>query len=90
MQFEAVRQARIDAGKTQAEVVKEVGHGLAWIYAIERGITTPSLEDADKIAEFLGVDDSTTLFSRIRGIPGAALVVGRPIDLPQDDERGKA
>ena len=85
---EPVRAERIRAGKTQAEVARFVSHGLSWIYQIENGVTVPSLEDADKLADFLGVADSTTLFSRIRRIPGCALLVGRPSDLPQDDEGG--
>lgn len=65
MHFEAVREARIQAGLTQAAVAQAVGHGLAWLYQIERGLTIPSRKDAERIGELLQ-SEPEALFSKIR------------------------
>ena len=65
---ERIKQARIDAGMTQAELAKESGLSCATISSYERGLKAPNVSIAAAIARVLrvsidwlvGLDDNQT------------------------------
>ncbi len=52
-----MKARRIEVGKTQRQLAREVGRSAAYISLIERGVRRPSLELHRRIVRALGVDD---------------------------------
>ena len=65
MRFENVRAKRIEAQLPAVAVAQAANRSLAWVYAVERGVLSPSLEDAEKVASLLE-SRPDELFSVIR------------------------
>ena len=65
MRFAPLRTARVKAGFRVAEIAQAAGRSLGWVYALERGLVTPSRMDAEAIAKLLRVKPED-LFSSIR------------------------
>ena len=57
---EAIRAARIAAGKTQGEVAEHLGHSKSYICDLERDRRGPlDAERVQSLADFLGVEMET-------------------------------
>ena len=69
MRFGKVRSARLSAGVPLAALAQETGRSISYFYALERGLTTPTRPDAEKIAQVLGVPVEE-LFERVRESTG--------------------
>lgn len=53
LQFDPIRQARLSAGFSMAEVAQAADRSLGWIYALERGLVKPGRPQAEAVARLL-------------------------------------
>lgn len=67
MDFEPIRDKRIEAGVSQAAIAQVADKSLNWVYRLERRLLTPSRPDAEKVATLLG-EPVDSLFSRVREV----------------------
>ena len=65
MKFARVRGARLDAKMAMADIAQVTDKSMTWVYNLERGIVTPTREDAEAMAALLGVG-ADDLFEKIR------------------------
>ena len=68
VQFEPVRERRLQVGKSVVTVAQAAGKSLSWAQQVERGLIIPSRKDAESIAAFLD-SSPEALFSRVRDEP---------------------
>jgi len=65
MRFENLRDVRLRAGFSLAEVAQAAGHSIGWVWQVERGLLRPARGDAEEIAALLDTQPEE-LFGRIR------------------------
>lgn len=83
---EKIRQARKAAGITQAELAKRLNISSVNISQLENGYRLPKVDTLQKIATALGVEDWTTLASKVTVVTLYSDPANNPLEYCHDDE----